>query len=96
MHPENKLNAPVINGEYEISNIREISVDWNGWNYRVIYGKHSRGWFIAIPNRNICVRAAPPDDIYYNGEKLGDALNDHDEGGNIASAIGEHWESINK
>lgn len=76
--------------------VHEISVDWNGFNFLIIYGKHINGWFIAIPNWKVCVEATEPTDIYYNIDKLSDALNDWKKGKAVTEAIREHWESINK
>lgn len=76
--------------------IHEISVDWNGWNFLIIYGEHINGWFIAIPNWKICVEATEPSNIYYNIDKLSQAFNDHDKGKNVAEAVREHWEGLEK
>lgn len=48
--------------------IFEHSLDINGCNYLVIYGRHVNGGFIAIPNWNICTEAG--DGVFYNTEKL--------------------------
>ena len=36
----------------------------------MIYGAYENGHFIAIPNWNVCVEAAEPDDVLYNSESL--------------------------
>lgn len=83
--------------EHEISDIYEISVDWNGWNFLVIYGKHKNGWFIAIPNWNVCTEAGEPKDENYNAAKISqtnmllDAAPMY-----LAQAIAEHWEKLDK
>ena len=46
----------------------EHDIQFNGYSYLVIYGKHINGGFIAIPNWNICTEAG--DSILYNTEKL--------------------------
>lgn len=48
--------------------ILEIYDKGNG--YYTVYGKHTHGYYIAIPNWGICVEAAEPDDTFYNGEQL--------------------------
>ena len=70
----------------------EVSVDWNGWNFLVIYGVHINGWFIAIPNWHICIEATEPSDVYYNISKLSEAFNDSAKGEVVAMAVKEHWE----
>lgn len=74
--------------------VHEISVDWNGWRFDVIYGKRKSGWFIAIPNWNTCIEASEPTDIYYNTNKLSEALMDYNKGYVVAGAVKEHWEEF--
>ncbi len=81
---------------YEVSNTHEISIDWNGYNFLVIYGQHINGWFIAIPNWGICIEASDPTDTFYNSEKLAKALNKANAGVELAKAIKEHWEGLEK
>ncbi len=38
--------------------------------YYTIYGKHTHGYYIAIPNWGICVEATEADDVIYNENKL--------------------------
>ncbi len=86
---------------YEVSNNHEISVDWNGYNFLIIYGHHINGWFIAIPNWNVCVEASDPADVLYNSNKLCKKINLIDSGASnagveLAKAIKEHWEGLEK
>jgi len=83
-----------IKREYEISNAHEISVDWNGYNFLIIYGKHINGWFIAIPNWEVCIEASDPTDTFYNSEKLAKALDKANVGIELAKVIKEHWRGI--
>lgn len=76
---------------HEVSDISEISVDWNGFNFLVIYGMHVNGWFVAIPNWKVCVEASNPEDVFCNGIALSNALDRHDAGKAIADAIAKHW-----
>jgi len=85
-----------IRKTYEVSDTYEISVDWNGYNFLIIYGKHKDGWFIAIPNWKVCVEASTPEDDFYNSEKLAKALNKANAGVELAKAIKEHWEGLEK
>ena len=63
-----------IGGVYEVSDTQEISVNYNGCNYLVIFGRHVNGWYIAIPNWGKCVEAANPEDIFYNTERLSEVF----------------------
>lgn len=81
-----------IKNNYELSHMEEISVDWNGYNFLVIYGKHINGWFIAIPNWNACTEAGCPEDDFYNTEKLSRVIDIENAPSVIARAIREYWE----
>lgn len=59
-----------IQATYSCEALKEISIDTNGYNFLIIFGKHINGYYIAIPNHNICVEAACGDDTFYNEEKL--------------------------
>uniref|UniRef100_A0AAU8B5D3 Phage protein n=1 Tax=Dulem virus 39 TaxID=3145757 RepID=A0AAU8B5D3_9CAUD len=90
-----KIPEYKIRSTYEVSETHEISVDWNGDNFLVIYGKHINGWFIAIPNWQVCTEAGEPGDVLYNIEKLSAATDIENAICVIARAIKENWESIN-
>lgn len=83
-----------IRNTYEVTKAREISVDWNGFNFLIIYGKHKNGWFIAIPNWNKCTEAGEPSSVDYNAEKLARTCMQEGAPMYLAQAIAEHWESI--
>lgn len=83
-----------IQSYYGVFGVHEISVDWNGFNFLIIYGKHINGWFIAMPNWKICVEATEPSDCFYNARKLSDAFNNADKGKAVALAIKDHWEGL--
>lgn len=85
-----------IKDTYKVSEIQEFSVDWNGWRFLVIYGRHKNGWFIAISNRNVCIEAGEPDDVFYNTEKLSKAIDSPEVPSMLAKAIKEHWEKIKR
>ncbi len=38
--------------------------------YYTVYGKHTHGYYIAIPNWGVCVEAAEADDVAYNSGEL--------------------------
>ena len=80
-----------IKRTYEATAKEELSIDWNGHNFLVIIGEHINGWYIAIPNWNVCTEAGYPTNNFYNGEKLANALNDENMGISIADAIKEYW-----
>lgn len=48
----------------------EIFFECMGWNFHIIYGQHSSGYYIAIPNFDVCVEASNYGDIFYNNESL--------------------------
>lgn len=84
-----------IKNTYEVTETQEFSMDWNGYRFLIIYGHHINGWFIAIPNWNVCTEASEPEDDDYNATKLA-KLNLYDGAPvYIAKAIKEHWEDKN-
>lgn len=85
-----------IQTTYKVSNTHEISVDYQGANYLIIYGKHINGWFIACPNWQFCTEAASPDDVFYNTEKLSRVIEDEQTACAIAEAIKEHFNNAVK
>lgn len=76
--------------EYKVSDVHEISVDYNGWSHIVIYGRHKNGWFCAIPNWRKCTEISLPEDEGYNWDKICDLLDDSRAAEAIAAAIKEH------
>ena len=82
--------------EHSVSSIHEISVDWNGWNFLIIYGKHINGWFIAIPNWELCVEASEPTNVDFNTARLYSKIEDYNRSRALAKAICEHWEGNNE
>ncbi len=97
-----KLDNDVkIVSAYGFSGIREISVDWNAWNFLIIYGKHVNGWFVAIPNWNVSAEIGNPGNLDYNIGNLSDAFARMEHGGAdcgtaIAKAIQDDWERMNR
>lgn len=79
---------------YQASDVHEISVDFNGNNYLVIYGRHINGWFIAIPNWDVCVEAAPPEDVFYNSERIAHSLKRKTAAKELAAVIKAHYEFL--
>lgn len=59
---------------YAVGQTYEISVNYNGWNFLMIFGEHINGWFIAILNHGVCCEAANPRDTFYNSERLSQAF----------------------
>ncbi len=80
--------------EYKVSGTHEISIDHNGCNYLVIYGRHVNGGFIAVPNWGISSEAGSPENIFYNTEKLSGKFDDPKAAKAIAEAVCEHWETV--
>ncbi len=48
----------------------EFPVDYDGFSYLVIFGKHKKGWFISLPRNNVSCEAADPLDVAYNRSNL--------------------------
>lgn len=82
-----------IRREYTAYTATELSIDHNGFNYLVIIGQHINGWYIAIPNWNVCTEAGNPVDSFYNREKLANALNDVSAGIELAGCIADWWKN---
>ena len=79
----------------------EISVNWNGYNFIVIYGTYFEGraaqrWFVVVPNWIIGMEIAEPSERFYNASKLSEAFKDSNKGNAIAMAIKEHYEARHK
>lgn len=80
-----------IQRTYEVTKTQEFSVDWNGFNFLIIYGHHINGWFIAIPNWNVCVESAEPENDSQNTTVLARARFHDEAPAYLAKAIKEHW-----
>lgn len=63
----------MVQTKYGAKVIFEASIDTNGNNYLVIYGKHINGYFCCIPNWKVGCEMAEPSDTYYNFNKLVEA-----------------------
>lgn len=48
----------------------EFSVDYQGFSYLVIFGKHVNGWFISLPRINVSCESADPLNVDYNRSNL--------------------------
>lgn len=78
-----------VKKEYEVSDTREIALEWNGNSYLIIYGKHVNGGFFCIPNQNCGGELAGFSDTFWNSESISSALGDDMAGSVIAEAIAE-------
>ena len=88
--------ANLVN-EFEATANNELSIDYDGSNYLVIYGTHVNGGWFAIINHGVSGNLASFDDVYYNEEQIGMALNNYDAGHKIAiviAAVEEHREEM--
>lgn len=74
---------------YEVRDTFELSLDYNGYNYLVIYGKHINGGFWAIPNHGICGEAGEPDDVFFNAESISHRIRNKKAAEFIANMIYE-------
>lgn len=69
--------------------LKSFSLDWKGWAFFVIYGKNRDGWFMAMPNWEICLKIACPENIDYNAKKIESALKIEGSGMILAESIKE-------
>ena len=74
---------------FEVTDTFELSLDYNGYNYLVIYGKHINGGFWAIPNHGICGEAGEPDEVFYNAESIARRIEDKEAAEYIAMMISQ-------
>ena len=87
---EDEVRAKVNRG-YDVEDVHEVSIDYDGFNYLTIFGHHINGWFIAIPNHGVCCEAACPTDIFYNTGMLREFFNDSKVGQALSKGIAEYW-----
>lgn len=83
-----------IKSTYEVTQAKEFSIDWNGFNFLIIYGHHINGWFIAIPNWNVCTEIGELSDVAYNATKIAQTHIHNIAPMYLAQAIAEHWENV--
>ncbi len=88
------MGEAVIKSSYHVSETNEMSMDWKGNNYLVIYGKHINGWFIAVPNWECSTEAGHPSDTFYNTERLSKVLGSAEAAKVMAEAVKEHWSEM--
>ncbi|WP_275905174.1 DUF6618 family protein, partial [[Eubacterium] hominis] len=81
--------------KFEASASNELSIDYDGSNYLIIYGTHVNGGWFAIINHGVSGNLATFDDIHYNTEQIGMALNNYDAGNKIAVVIAA-FDEMNK
>lgn len=48
----------------------EANLSYNGSSYHLLFGRHSFGWFLCIPNHRIGVELAEPSDFFWNRANL--------------------------
>lgn len=81
-----------ITAQYNTDGVKEISVDWNGHNFLVIYGKHINGGFFSIPNWGVGGELASVlnfSDIMWNADSIGRVLKNKKAAQQIAMDIAE-------
>lgn len=71
--------------------IKELVVDFNGYTFEIIYGEHIKGWFVAIPNFEICTRISEPEDDWHNANRIRKRINIDGAPEVIANSIKENW-----
>lgn len=63
------MNYKILN-KYEVTDVKEFSIDIGDFNYLVIYGWHINGYFCAVPNWNWCCEMSNPEEVEYNKRNL--------------------------
>ena len=76
--------------------IFEHEIQFNGWSYVVIFGRHINGGFINIPNWNIGTKASGEGSVLYNAEQLIKAGLDEPTAWTIAQHISDTLENMEK
>lgn len=57
------------------NDIREISIEYAGFSFLTIYGRHINGWFLCIPSRHVsCELANPAEGSEWNLSHLTEAF----------------------
>ena len=93
--PENEMYEDVWIEEGRIRIMKrdiepyEISVEFRGWTYHVIFGTQRNGHFICIPRLHIGAELACYDDIFWNTESLYNAGLSNDMARMIAQVLDE-------
>lgn len=83
-------------GDPAISDVRHISVNFNGSNYNVIFGKYINGGFFSIPNWHCGGELAGFDDVFWNTESIYNSLKRKKAAEAIANAITDYMKIENK
>lgn len=80
-----------ITAQYCTNDVKEISIDWNGNNYLVIYGKHINGGFFSIPNWGVSGELSShlASDVFGNTDYINRYLKNKRAAQQIAMAIAE-------
>lgn len=71
---------------------KEISVNYNGMNYLIVFGEHVNGGYFAIINHGVCGELATFKDIFWNTESISKAVKDYETGKVLALAIAAYAE----
>lgn len=84
--------AKIVN-RFDATNEGCLSIDFNGFNYLVIYGDYVNGGWFAIINHGVSGDLSYASDVFYNSESIGRALNNFKAGKQIAEVIAADAES---
>lgn len=85
------LECKVIDhGNVSMSNVRHISIDYEGYSFTVIFGRYINGGFFSIPNWNVGGELARFDDVLWNTESITRAFKKKKIAKQIALAIAEY------
>jgi hypothetical protein len=83
-------------GDPAISDVHHISINFDGNNYNVIFGKYINGGFFSIPNWHCGGELASFNDVFWNTESIYNSLKKKKVAEVIANAIADYIEIENK
>ena len=78
------LEATIITRTKTLEAPLYISVNCNGYSFKVIYGKLFKGYYCSLPDWGICINLACPSNILHNTNQLANAFMEIEE---------SNWES---
>jgi|GEM_PF-1226844 hypothetical protein len=81
---------------YEVSDVHEIVVEYDGYSYIVIFGKHVNGGFYCILNWGVSGELASFQDTFWNTESIARNLKKKKVATVIAMSIAEYHRRISR
>lgn len=77
--------------DYDSETMFEISVEYRGGSYLIIFGRHINGYFCCMPMLGLACEMSYPSDVYYNADRLEKQCDlDEDTAYALAEAIAKY------